>query len=580
MKEKRKHCQPAKLILTAVLAIALVLSPSLLTPGLEINSAGVAYADGILLEAEVELRAVKVDELNDKLVLEAYLDKTPECGLSGIDFKLSWPKTFKLTKVEDKGLLGEGDKGTSFSSKELTDNPYYIAFGNMDESAGGVSKQTGAIAYFTFEPSNASSLTAGSYSFSLQDVHAVTLQNVNGSIKTQSVTISSTQSYTYEATAGNGTVSGSDGKITVSKDTSGTPQVKTSTIESAITGVTDSGSITLDASESSSLALSKTGATAIATANKSMTVKTSAAEMTFDTKAAASIGSKDGGEKLVINTSKEDSQIATGATEADAVKFTVTAKLVDSEETSADEAKEVTSFGGGTVTISLDLPEALKSVADLICWCYTDTNYTVVNGSVKEGKYVFETNHFSDYIVGTQDTLNSFKGERTEGVTVSGQVTSYNPGNATTVQLKQNDAVKYATTIASGTGSGQVTQQFSFANVSAGTYDLVVTKAAHLTYTIKEVVVGSDKLDLTENSNTAVSDITLLVGDVNSDGSVNEDDVTVIRYSANINKLVANANNKLADVNGDGSVNEDDVTVVRYAKNMNKSVLNCTYKYN
>ena len=165
------------------------------------------------------------------------------------------------------------------------------------------------------------------------------------------------------------------------------------------------------------------------------------------------------------------------------------------------------------------------------------------------------------------------------GVTVSGKVTSYNPNNPTTVELLQNGAVKYTATIAKATGSGQVTQDFSFNAVAPGTYDLVVTKDAHLTYTVKGVVVVDSPLDLTTMTGKAYQTITLLCGDINGDGSINEDDVSIIRYANNINKSTADADNKLADINGDGSVNEDDVSIVRYSSHINKGVTACTYDF-
>ncbi len=586
MKEKRKHCQPAKLILTAVLAIALVLSPSLLTPGLEISSAGVAYAD--VLEANVELQAVKVDELNDKLVLAAYLSRTPDCGLSGIDFRLSWPTAFKLTKVEDKGLLGEGDKGTSFSSEELTDNPYYIAFGNMDESAGGVSNNIGAIAYFTFEPTD-TSLTSGNYVFSLQDVNAVTLSTVDEGIKTQSVTINGTQTYTYEAKGGDGTVSGNDGEITVSTDTSGTsgtPQVKTSTITSAINSAGTSSSITLDASTSASLALSRTGAEAIAKAGKNMTVKTNAGELTFDNAAAASIGSKDGGEKLVITTSKQDADVGSSGS-TNALKFSVTARLVDSSDGGTESDTPVTNFGSGEVTVTLDLPDSLKSETNLICWNYTDTNYTVVNGSVQGDKYVFKTNHFSDYIVGTDETLNSFKGDRTEGVTVSGTVTSWNSSKDIVVKLfsgtETDDTIRTAMKSESYTSalvneatvgepakvasSLQYASTLDFEGIANGDYKLAIYKPGKYVVKVVPFTVSGSAVNLGELK-------LWLYGDVNYDGKVDDSDATqIVRHAALKASIFDSGDDATkqerllcADVNGNRDVDDSDATqIVRYA---------------
>ena len=165
------------------------------------------------------------------------------------------------------------------------------------------------------------------------------------------------------------------------------------------------------------------------------------------------------------------------------------------------------------------------------------------------------------------------------GVAVSGKITSYNPNNATTIQLMQGGKEQYKTTIAAASGEGQVTQSFSFPTVAPGTYDLVVTKDAHLTYTVKNVVVGSTDLDLTKRTDKPYSTITMLCGDINGDGSINEDDVSIIRYANNINKSTAVADNKLADINGDGSVNEDDVSIVRYSSHINKGVTACTYDF-
>ena len=81
---------------------------------------------------------------------------------------------------------------------------------------------------------------------------------------------------------------------------------------------------------------------------------------------------------------------------------------------------------------------------------------------------------------------------------VSGTVKSYNPNNPVTVRLIEqgHHEVAYETTIDPTTGSGQKEQEFTFNAVAKGTYDLVVTKACHLTYTIKNVEVGDTPLNL------------------------------------------------------------------------------------
>lgn len=189
-----------------------------------------------------------------------------------------------------------------------------------------------------------------------------------------------------------------------------------------------------------------------------------------------------------------------------------------------------------------------------------------------------------EYTAGVE--LDITVSEPPAGVKVSGQVKSYDPKNATTVTLYAATDTTHATPLytatitAEATGSGQKEQSFKLTGVAAGTYDLVVTKSCHLTYTIKNVVVGTSDLDLTADSTKPYSTITLLAGDVNGDGSITEGDVTTIRLAANINKSTSDANNKLADVNGDGSVLESDVTTVRLAAHINKSAAShCTHNY-
>jgi len=162
---------------------------------------------------------------------------------------------------------------------------------------------------------------------------------------------------------------------------------------------------------------------------------------------------------------------------------------------------------------------------------------------------------------------------------VTGIIQSYNPGEETVIQLLQEDTVKYEVSIGAENGTGQTTKAFMLEDVKSGTYDLLVQKAGHLDYRIENVVVGSSAVDLSARTGKAYQTITLLAGDVNGDGSINESDVSVIRYSTNINKTAAEAANELADVNGDGSVTETDVSVVRYTVHMNQSTKDCIFAY-
>lgn len=117
------------------------------------------------------------------------------------------------------------------------------------------------------------------------------------------------------------------------------------------------------------------------------------------------------------------------------------------------------------------------------------------------------------------------------GVSVKGKVTSYLPGVGCTVQLVQGGEVKYSTVIYTNASNG--TREFTIPGVANGIYDLVITKPGHLSYTVKDIVVGDSDIDLTSSSNEQIADITLVAGDINGDGCIDLQDVTIITSTAN-----------------------------------------------
>lgn len=160
---------------------------------------------------------------------------------------------------------------------------------------------------------------------------------------------------------------------------------------------------------------------------------------------------------------------------------------------------------------------------------------------------------------------------------VSGTVKSYNPNAAATVKLVQNGAVKYTVTTATSSGSGQAEQSFSFNAVAAGTYDLVVTKSAHLKYTVKNVTVGNAPLDLTKHSNAAISTITLLCGDIDGNGFINSTDLGIILKGQNYGKSTATAGDKAADLDGNGFINSTDLGIVLQGQHYGKSAVSVSF---
>jgi len=230
-------------------------------------------------------------------------------------------------------------------------------------------------------------------------------------------------------------------------------------------------------------------------------------------------------------------------------------------------------FGEGFVTIVIDFDPALYNITGL------KLQYIRENGVVEyytptcsDGKLIVMVPHLSTYLL-TYD-----KNSAASAYSISGKVTSYNPNYSTTINLLQNGEIKYSTVIQSVSASGQAAQNFVLNNVAAGKYDMEVIKAGHLKYTIKDISVVNSNIDLTQSSYD-YSNITLLTGDVNGDGSITESDVVVIRYTTNINRASEIAANPQADLNGDGSITESDVLIVRYKHHINHSTKDCTYNY-
>ena len=235
-----------------------------------------------------------------------------------------------------------------------------------------------------------------------------------------------------------------------------------------------------------------------------------------------------------------------------------------------------------TATITLTIGEENAQLIDegtLVLIHITDTGRVIYGKEATSGQKEFDAvDTEKGTVTFTTDSCSPFVLARKTGVSVKGKVVSYNGNHDFTVTLYAAGTDTVAATL-TVSGNGASEQEFTIPNVAAGTYDLVVTKDAHLKYTVKNVEVGNTDLDLTARTDEPYSTMTLLCGDVDGNGSINEDDVSIIRYANNINKSIADANNKLADINGDGSVNEDDVSIVRYSSHINKSTDNCIYYF-
>ena len=233
-----------------------------------------------------------------------------------------------------------------------------------------------------------------------------------------------------------------------------------------------------------------------------------------------------------------------------------------------------------TITLTIGTENAqLIDKGTLVLIHITDTGRVIYGKEATSGQKKFDkVDTANGTVTFTTDSCSPFVLARKAGVSVKGKVASYNGNHDFTVTLYAAGTDTVAATL-TVSGNGATEQEFTIPTVVAGKYDLVVTKDAHLKYTVKNVEVGNTDLDLTAMTEKPFSTITLLCGDINGDGSITESDVSIIRYSTNINKDTASAANPLTDVNGDGSVTESDVSIVRYSSHINKSTDNCIYYF-
>jgi hypothetical protein len=152
--------------------------------------------------------------------------------------------------------------------------------------------------------------------------------------------------------------------------------------------------------------------------------------------------------------------------------------------------------------------------------------------------------------------------------TVSGLVESYDPKKPANVELWQNNQPVYTTsTTITPSGSGQADQPFTFSGVVPGTYDLVVTKDLHTKFTVKNVVVNTANIDLTQDARPEVQLMTLRCGDINGDGYINNVDLGILWLLANYNRNVDAAAEPRCDLNGDGYINNVDLGILWLAYN-------------
>jgi len=146
------------------------------------------------------------------------------------------------------------------------------------------------------------------------------------------------------------------------------------------------------------------------------------------------------------------------------------------------------------------------------------------------------------------------------GVTVSGLISSFNPGFETRIQLLENNMVKYEKVISSTTGMGQIEQHFVFNDVEPGTYTLSVTKTSHTSFVLRDIVISGEDIDLTQSDREEIRLITLTPGDINGDGQIDSQDLSILMsYFGLVDENLVRAG---ADLNGDGQVDARDLSLL------------------
>ncbi len=474
-----------------------------------------------------------VEKQDGKIVVTVSSEN--EIAVDALSFKMAYDEScFSL--VSASGVCA--DHKSTYSFGETKESPYYCAWVNMaKDSAGKVAAYKGDIFKLEFKVKSGSA--EGEYAFSVSDTDCAVLEKIFDS----------------------------DGNIESFKDTNADITVQTGTVNI----VKDDIPSEININNRLVSRIDKTNGYVFLTVAAEAEQGTDA--LSFRLEFDENVFSLESVEELCEQ--KYNGQCSFGET----MESPYYCSWVNMAKTTDESNRSIASEYNGDL---FKFKFAIRNDAQIGEYAFTaeNTEFSVFEWETnQDGSNSLVENIISGSDFEGTNTVKLEDADIPKGVTVSGKVQSYNPNNKTVLVLQQGGEDKFSTEISAEEGSGQKIQDFSFEAVPEGTYDLVVTKAGHLTYTIKDVIVRSEDIDLTEMTDKAYQTITLLAGDVNGDGSITEDDVFVIRYTSNINKETENASNKNADINGDGSVTEDDVFIVRYTTHINKSTANCTYNF-
>ena len=165
----------------------------------------------------------------------------------------------------------------------------------------------------------------------------------------------------------------------------------------------------------------------------------------------------------------------------------------------------------------------------------------------------------------------------TVNVEVHGTIKSYNPTESAIIRLLQEGETIYQTILPEETGYGLTEQTFTIRGVAPGKYDLVISKKAHTEFSIINLLVKGEILDLTKDTRPEIRLMTLRCGDINEDGMINNNDLMILWNVANYNKSTKEAINKNCDLNGDNMINNLDLTILWLPYNYNRGKIVIEY---
>ncbi|MDR3238541.1 MAG: dockerin type I domain-containing protein [Clostridiales bacterium] len=164
-----------------------------------------------------------------------------------------------------------------------------------------------------------------------------------------------------------------------------------------------------------------------------------------------------------------------------------------------------------------------------------------------------------------------------QGFRLAGKINSYSPQHPVNLQLLQGNETRYEIEVPAESGTGQTEQGFQFTGVIPGTYTLHITKPAHTSYTVNNITLTDQDIDLTQNGRKQIQLMTLPVGDIDGSGSINVSDLNIVWSRAIYNKQAAAAEKPLCDLNGDGFINVTDLNILWSRANYNKSGVTVEY---